>query len=79
MSFSLSKILKTGINVFKISSQIMKNTKYYEIPTIYECVEKESMTIVCSSDQKRFFIALSLHPLSFISNTPFKALSDQLL
>jgi len=25
-----------------------------------------------SSDQKRFFIALSLHPLSFFANTPFK-------
>ena len=27
-----------------------------------------------SSDQKRFFIALSLHPLSFFANTPFKGL-----
>ena len=25
-----------------------------------------------SSDQKRFFIVLSLYPLSFIANTPFK-------
>ena len=25
-----------------------------------------------SSDQKRFFIALSLYPLSFFANTPFK-------
>ena len=25
----------------------MKNKKYYEISTIYECVEKQSMTIVC--------------------------------
>ena len=25
-----------------------------------------------SSDQKRFFIALSLNPLSFFANTPFK-------
>ena len=25
-----------------------------------------------SSDQKRFFIALSLYPLSFFTNTPFK-------
>ena len=24
------------------------------------------------SDQKRFFIALSLYPLSFVANTPFK-------
>jgi len=31
MSSSLSKILETGINVFKSNSQIMKNTKYYEI------------------------------------------------
>ena len=29
-----------GINVFKSNSQIMKNTKYYEISTIYECVSK---------------------------------------
>ena len=40
MSSSLSKILETGINVFKSYSQIMKNTKYYEISIIYECVEK---------------------------------------
>ena len=26
-----------------------------------------------SRDQKRFFIALSLYPLSFFANTPFKA------
>ena len=26
------------------------------------------------SDQKRFFIALSLYPLSFFANTPFKAM-----
>ena len=26
-----------------------------------------------SSDQKRFFISLSLYPLSFFANTPFKA------
>ena len=26
-----------------------------------------------SSDQKRFFIALSLYPLSFFANTPFKS------
>jgi len=25
-----------------------------------------------SNDQKRFFIALSLYPLSFFANTPFK-------
>ena len=25
-----------------------------------------------SSDQKRFFIALSLYPISFFANTPFK-------
>ena len=27
-----------------------------------------------SSDQKRFFIALSLYPLSFVANTPFNEL-----
>ena len=30
-----------------------------------------------SSDQKRFFIALSLYPLSFFANTPFKGLKEQ--
>ena len=30
-----------------------------------------------SNDQKRFFIALSLYPLSFFANTPFKHLFDQ--
>ena len=28
-----------------------------------------------SSDQKRFFIALSLYPLSFFANTPFNNLA----
>ena len=40
MSSSLSKILEAGLNVFKRNSQIMKNTKYYEISTIYEWVAK---------------------------------------
>ena len=48
MSSSLSIILETGINVFKSNSQIIENTKYYEISTIYECVEKLSMTIACN-------------------------------
>ena len=48
MSSSLPKILETGINLFKSNSQIMKNTKYYEISTFYECVEKLSMTIFCN-------------------------------
>ena len=30
-----------------------------------------------SSDQKRFFIALSLYPLSFFANTPFKRSSQR--
>ena len=32
-----------------------------------------------SSDQKRFFIALSLYPLSFFANTPFKEGREQIL
>ena len=31
-----------------------------------------------SSDQKRFFIALSLYPLLFFANTPFKYLTSWL-
>ena len=31
-----------------------------------------------SSDQKRFFIELSLYPLSFLANTPFKFIVDTL-
>ena len=46
MSSSLSEILETGINVFKSNSQIVKNEKYYELSTRYECVEKLSMVIV---------------------------------
>ena len=48
MSSSLSKILETGINVFKSNFQILKIKKYYEILTIYECVEKSSMIIGCN-------------------------------
>ena len=29
-----------------------------------------------SSDQKRIFIELSLYPLSFLANTPFKVVSE---
>ena len=29
-----------------------------------------------SSDQKRFFIELSLYPLSFFANTPFKLINQ---
>ena len=32
-----------------------------------------------SSDQTRFFIALTLYPLSFFANTPFKAEMRQAL
>ena len=32
-----------------------------------------------SSDQKRFFITLSLYPLSFFANTPFKPLGCSLI
>ena len=35
MSSLLSKILETGINVFKIKIQIIKNKNYNEISTIY--------------------------------------------
>ena len=45
MSSSLSENLETEINVFKSNYQIIKNKKYYEISTIYECVEKLSMII----------------------------------
>ena len=35
MPSSLPKILETGITVFKINCQIIKNKKYYEISNIY--------------------------------------------
>jgi len=56
MSSSLSKILETGINVFISNSQII---------TIKTNYEKSADRSKISSDQKRFFIALSLYP-SFI-------------
>ena len=34
------KILQSGMNVFKSRSRIIESKKYYEIVTIYECVEK---------------------------------------
>ena len=49
MSSSLSKVPETGINVFKSNSlSYKKNEKYYEMSTIYECVEKLSMIIGCN-------------------------------
>ena len=36
----------------------------------------ETDRIEISSDQKRFFIALSLYPLSFFANTPFNNVED---
>ena len=64
MSSSLSKILETWINILKRNSQIIKNEKCYEISTIYECVEKLSMTIGCNIwmiclELNRFFYDLS--------------------
>ena len=47
MSSLLSKILETGIHVFKRNSLIIKIKKYNEISTIYECVEKLSMLMIC--------------------------------
>ena len=44
--YSLLKILETGINVLKSNFQIIKNKNYYEISTIYECVEKLSMIML---------------------------------
>jgi len=49
MSSSLSKILGTGINFSKVTLRSWKLKKYYEISTIYECVEKKSMIIVCNN------------------------------
>ena len=68
MSSSLPKILETGKNAFISNSQIIKIKTHYEKSTIYKCGERGKI----SSDQKRFFIALSLYPLSFFANTPFK-------
>ena len=48
MSSSLSKILKTGIFVFKSNYQVIKIKTYYKISTIYECVEKLSMIFGCN-------------------------------
>ena len=45
MSSSLLKILEPGINVFKSNSQITKKKIFWNISTIYECVEKLSMII----------------------------------
>ena len=39
--------------------------------TIFSVVDATDRSKI-STDQKRFFIALSLHPLSFFANTPFK-------
>ena len=39
MSSSVSKMIETGINVFK-SNLDHENKKYYEISAIYEYVEK---------------------------------------
>ena len=38
MFSSSSKILDTGLNVFKSNSWIIKNKKYYEISTIYKII-----------------------------------------
>ena len=46
----------------KSNSQIMKNKEYYKISTTNECFEKLLL-----------FFALSLHPLSFFTNSPFKS------
>ena len=56
MSSSESKIIEIGINVFKRNCQFIKvKKKYYEISTIYECVEKLSMIIGCNYNIKYDF------------------------
>ena len=49
MSSSLSKNLETEINVFKSNYQIIKNKKYYEISTLYECVKNYRWLLVAIS------------------------------
>ena len=50
MSSSLSKILETGINVFKSNSQIMKNTKYTNLEFLTPIsLQPESKTKECAN------------------------------
>ena len=55
--------------VASISRKLLKT-----IITIKTNYEKSTDRSKISSDQKRFFIALSLYPLSFLANTPFKTM-----
>ena len=45
-----------------------KNERGYRLNAATDATDRSKI----SSDQKRFFIALSLYPLSFFANTPFK-------
>ena len=61
MSSLLSKILETGINVFKNNKLILKNEKYYEISTINECVGKNDDVKIVQNIFLLVFAVLS-HP-----------------
>ena len=58
-----------GCNIWMIC---LKFIRYETSLTIFLLIDATDWNKI-SGDQKRFFIALSLYPLSFFANTPFKS------
>ena len=63
--YSLSRMLQLSEFVWALSYSVLDG---YNKFLLIDATDRSKI----SSDQKRFFIALSLYPLSFFANTPFK-------
>jgi len=63
--YSLSRMLQFSKFVWALSYWVLDGFNKF---LLIDATDRSKI----SSDKKRFFIALSLYPLSFFANTPFK-------
>ena len=64
--YSLSRVLHLSEFVWILRSSVLVVFNNF---LLIDATDRSKISI----DQKRFFIALSLYPLSFFANTPFKS------
>ena len=64
--YGLSRMLQFSEFVWALSYSVWDVLSYF---LLLDATDRSKI----SSDQKRFFIAISLYPLSFFANTPFKS------
>ena len=66
--YGLSRMLHLSEFVWTLRSSVLVVFNNFLL------IDAKARSKICS-DQKGFFIALSLYPLSFFANTPFKGLN----